>query len=50
MKIHPTQDDIIDYNRAEYRKNRQYKDSMRNVAIGWIGIIVTVTICLVLLA
>ena len=44
----PTQDEIIAYNRAEYRKKRQYKDSMRNVAIGWIGIILTVAICLLL--
>ena len=44
----PTQDDIIAFNRAESHKKRQYKDSMRNVTIGWIGIIVTTIIMLLM--
>ena len=45
---HPTQEDIIRYNQVESHKVRQYKDSMRATAIGWIGIIVSVIMMLLL--
>ena len=43
---HPTQDEIIAHNRAESHRKRQYQDSMRMTVIGWIGIIITTIIML----